>query len=98
MEIVMLSAKSISSDLIDTLTSKTVDGIVHSVFDHACNIQLDKNRLVTLISPKLLNYPSSIKLDITENRMIRSIGFKTGMKAAVNKDARGLYFYQTYWG
>ena len=86
MGIVMLLAKSIASDLIDTLTSKTVDGIVHSVFDHACNIQLDKNRLVTLISPKLLNYPSSIKLDIAENRMIRSIGFKTGMKAAVNKD------------
>ena len=86
MGIVMLLAKSIASDLIDTLTSKTVDGIVHSVFDHACNIQLDKNRLVTLISPKLPNYPSAIKLDIAENRMIRSIGFKTGMKAAVNKD------------
>ena len=86
MEIVMLSAKSIASDLIDTLTSKTVDGIVHSVFDHACNIQLDKNRLVTLISPKLPNYPSTIKLDIAENRMIRSIGFKTGMKSVINKD------------
>nr|MBC8499438.1 hypothetical protein [Candidatus Atribacteria bacterium] len=36
MGIVMLLAKSIASDLIDTLTSKTVDGIVHSVFDHAC--------------------------------------------------------------
>ena len=86
MGIIMLLAKSVASDLIDTLTSKTVDGIVHSVFDHACNIQLAKNRLVALISPKLPNYPSAIKLDIAENRMIRSIGFKTGMKAAVNKD------------
>lgn len=86
MEIVMLSAKSIASDLIDTLTSKTVDGIVHSVFDHACNIQLEENNLVTLISPKLPNYPAAIKLDIAENRMIRSIGFKTGMKSVINKD------------
>ena len=86
MEIVMLSAKSIASDLIDTLTSKTVNGIVHSVFDHACNIQLEENNLVTLISPKLPNYPSAIKLDIAENRMIRSIGFKTGMKSVINKD------------
>jgi len=82
----MLSAKSIASDLIDTLTSKTVDGIVHSVFDHACNIQLEENNLVTLISPKLPNYPAAIKLDIAENRMIRSIGFKTGMKSVINKD------------
>jgi len=82
----MFLAKSIASDLSYILTSRTIDGIVHSVFDHACNIQLDKNRLVTLISPKLPNYPSAIKLDIAENRMIRSIGFKTGMKAAVNKD------------
>ena len=86
MGIVMLLAKSIASDLIDTLTSKTVDGIVHSVFDHACNIQLDKNRLVTLISPKLPNYPSAIKLDIAEDQKLCSIGFKTGMKAVVNKD------------
>ncbi|GAI88812.1 unnamed protein product, partial [marine sediment metagenome] len=48
------------SDLIDTLTSKTVDGTVHSVFDHACNIQLDKNSLITLISPKLPNCPSTL--------------------------------------
>lgn len=82
----MLIAKSIASDLNDTLTSKTVDGIVHSVFDHACNIQLEENNLVTLISPKLPNYPAAIKLDIAENRMIRSIGFKTGMKSVINKD------------
>ncbi len=82
----MLLAKSVASDLIDTLTSKAVEGIVHSVFDHACNIQLDKNRLVTLISSKLPNYPSAIKLDIAEGRKLRSFGFKVGMKAVVNKD------------
>jgi len=83
---VMLLAKSIASDLIDTFTSETVDGIVHSVFDHACNIQLDKNRLVTLISPKLPNYPSAIKLDIAEDQKICSFGFKAGMKSVINKD------------
>ncbi|MGB2782831.1 MAG: DUF2877 domain-containing protein [Atribacterota bacterium] len=82
----MLLTKSIASDLNDILTSKTVDGIVHSVFDHACNIQLEENNLITLISPNLPNYPAAIKLDIAEDRMIRSIGFKTGMRAAVNKD------------
>ncbi|TET10483.1 MAG: DUF2877 domain-containing protein [Candidatus Atribacteria bacterium] len=86
MGIVMLLAKSIASDLIDTLTSKTVDGIVHSVFDHACNIQLDKNSLITLISPMLPNYPSAIKLDIAEDQKLCSIGFKAGMKAVINKD------------
>ena len=86
MGIIMLLAKSVASDLIDTLTSKTVNGIVHSVFDHACNIQLDRNRLVTLISPKLPNYPSAIKLDITEDQKLCSIGFKTGMKSVINKD------------
>jgi len=82
----MLLAKSVASDLIDTLTSKTVDGIVHSVFDNACNIQLDRNRLVTLISPKLPNCPSAIKLDIAEDQKLYSIGFKTGMKSVINKD------------
>ena len=82
----MLLTKSIASDLNDILTSKTVNGIVHSVFDHACNIQLEENNLITLISPKLPNYPASIKLDILEDRSLCSLGFKTGMKAAVNKD------------
>jgi hypothetical protein len=86
MGIVMLLAKSIASDLIDTLTSKTVDGIVHSVFDHACNIQLDKNSLITLISPMLSNYPAAIKLDIAEDQKLCSIGCKAGMKAVINKD------------
>ena len=74
MGIIMLLAKSVASDLIDTLTAKTVDGIVHSVFDHACNIQLDRNRLVTLISPKLPNCPSAIKLDIVEEK--KGFGWK----------------------
>ena len=86
MGIVMLLAKSVASDLIDTLTAKTVDGIVHSVFDHACNIQLDRNRLVTLISPKLPNCPSAIKLDIAEDQKLCFIGFKAGMKSVINKD------------
>jgi hypothetical protein len=84
--IVMLLAKSVASDLIDTLTSKTVDGIVHSVFTKVCNIQLDKNSLITLISPMLPNYPSAIKLDIAEDQKLCSIGFKTGIKAVINKD------------
>ncbi len=82
----MLLAKSIASDLIDTLTAKTVEGIVHSVFDQACNIQLDRNSLVTLISSKLPNYPAAIKLDITEDQKLCSIVFKAGMKAVTNKD------------
>ncbi|GAH72301.1 unnamed protein product, partial [marine sediment metagenome] len=86
MGIVMLLAKSVASDLIDTLTSKTVDGIVHSVFNKACNIQLDKNSLITLISPMLPSYPAAIKLDIAEDQKLCSIGFKTGMKAVINKD------------
>jgi len=84
--IIMLLAKSIASDLNDVLTSETVDGIVHSVFDQACNIQLDRNSLVTLISPKLPNYPAAIKLDIAEDHKLCSIGFKTGMKSVINKD------------
>jgi len=84
--IVMLLAKSVASDLIDTLTSKTVEGIVHSVFSKVCNIQLDKNSLITLISPMLPNYPSAIKLDIAEDQKLCSIGFKTGIKAVINKD------------
>jgi len=84
--IVMLLAKSVASDLNEILAPKTVDGIVHSVFDHACNIQLDRNRLVTLISPKLPNYPAAIKLDIAEDQKLCSIGFKTGMKVVINKD------------
>ncbi len=82
----MLLAKSVASDLNDILTSETVDGIVHSVFDQACNIQLDRNSLVTLISSKLPNYPAAIKLDIAEDRRLCSLGFKVGMKAIVNKD------------
>ncbi len=84
--IIMLLAKSVASDLIDTLTAKTVDGIVHSVFEQACNIQLDRNSLVTLISSKLPNYPSAIKLDIAEDQKLCSIGLKTGIKAVINKD------------
>jgi len=45
-----------------------------------------KNRLITLISPKLPNYPSAIKLDIAGNQKLCSIGFKTGMKSVINKD------------
>ncbi|RXG65667.1 DUF2877 domain-containing protein, partial [Candidatus Atribacteria bacterium 1244-E10-H5-B2] len=86
MGIVMLLAKSIASDLIDTLTAKTVEGIVHSVFDQACNIQLDRNSLVTLISSKLPNYPAAIKLDVAEDQKLCSFGFKVGMKAVINKD------------
>lgn len=82
----MLLAKSVASDLNDTLTSKTVEGIVHSVFDQVCNIQLDRNSLVTLISSKLPNYPAAIKLDIAEDQKLCSFGFKVGMKAIVNKD------------
>lgn len=82
----MLLAKSVASDLNDTITSKTIDGLVHSVFDHACNIQLDKNSLVILISPKLPNYPSAIKLDISEDQKLCSMGFKSGMKVEVNEE------------
>ena len=82
----MLLAKFVASDLHDTITCETVDGLVHSVFDHACNIQLDKNSLVILISPKLPNYPSAIKLDISEDQKLCSMGFKSGMKVKVNKE------------
>jgi len=82
----MLIAKSIASDLNDILTSKTVDGIIHSVFDRACNIQLDRNSLITLISSTLPHYPNSIKIDIPENLKICSVGFKIGMKVEVNND------------
>ncbi|MBA7596951.1 hypothetical protein ES703_03945 [subsurface metagenome] len=82
----MLLAKSVASDLNDILTSKTVDGIVHSVFDQACNIQLDRNNLVTLISSKLPNYPSAIKLDVIEDQKLCSFGFKVGIKAVINKN------------
>ena len=84
--IIMLLAKSVASDLNDILTSKTVDGIIHSVFEQACNIQLDKNSLITLVSPILPNYPAAIKLDIAEDQKLRSIGFKVGMKAVINKN------------
>jgi len=82
----MLLAKSVASDLNDILTSETVEGIVHSVFDQACNIQLDRNSLVTLISSKLPNYPAAIKLDIAEDQKLCSFGLKVGMKAIVKKD------------
>lgn len=82
----MLLAKSVASDLNDTLTPKAVEGIVHSVFDQVCNIQLDRNSLVTLISSKLPNYPATIKLDIAEDQKLCSFGFKVGMKAVINKD------------
>jgi hypothetical protein len=82
----MLLAKSVASDLNDTLTPRTVEGIVHSVFDQVCNIQLDRNSLVTLISSKLPNYPATIKLDIAEDQKLCSFGFKVGMKAVINKD------------
>jgi len=91
MGIVMLLAKSIASDLIDTLTSKTVEGIVHSVFDQACNIQLDRNSLVTLISSKLPNYPAAIKLDITEDQKLCSFKL-TGAKVW---DSSPLFFRST---
>ena len=82
----MLIAKSVASDLNEILAPKEVDGIVHSVFNKACNIQLDKNSLITLISPMLPNYPSAIKLDIAEDQKLCSIGFKTGIKAVISKD------------
>jgi hypothetical protein len=34
----------------------------------------------------LPNYPSAIKLDIAEDQKLCSIGFKTGIKAVINKD------------
>ncbi|MBE3093494.1 MAG: DUF2877 domain-containing protein [Actinobacteria bacterium] len=82
----MVLAKFIASDLNDILASKKVDGIVHSVFNHACNIRLNKNSLIILISPILPNYPSAIKLDIAEDKKLYSFGFKVGMKATVNEN------------
>lgn len=81
----MLLAKSVASDLNDTITFKKLNGTIHSVFDYACNIQVSHDNLVTLISPRLSHYPNTIKLDIEENRKLSSIGFKVGMKATINK-------------
>lgn len=82
----MVLAKSIASDLNDILTPKKVDGIVHSVFNYACNIRLNKYSLITLISSILPNYPAAIKLDIAEDKMLYSFGFKAGMKAIINEN------------
>ena len=82
----MLPVKSIASDLSDILTSKTIDGTIHSVFDQACNIQLDEHNLITFISSELPDYPSAIKLNIAQNQKLSSLGFKKGMKVFLNKD------------
>jgi hypothetical protein len=39
------------------------NGVIHSVFDQACNIRLDDGRLLTLLTPRLGNLPHGVRID-----------------------------------
>ncbi len=39
------------------------NGFIHSVFHHACNISIDNQSLITLLSSSLGNLPQGIRLD-----------------------------------
>ena len=41
----MLNAVSISTKVEDMIQGRDMDGFVHSIFDNACNIQLQDNDL-----------------------------------------------------
>lgn len=59
-----INARLISSDLLPFLNCGSIQGVVHSVFEKACNIKLENNKLITLVTSGLANLPSSIKLDV----------------------------------
>ena len=76
----VLTAKLISSDLVDFINGKAMEGVVHSVFDSACNIKFKNNKVITLVTPKLANFPSTIKLDVEDNCSIKDMGIHAGIE------------------
>jgi hypothetical protein len=39
------------------------NGLIHSVFDQACNIRIDDGRLLALLSPRLGNVPHGVRIE-----------------------------------
>lgn len=82
----VLPAILISSDIISLLTHNSTKGVVHSIFENACNIKVD-GRLITIINFNLANYPSAIKLGAENKYNLKDLGFKIGMKASLNRES-----------
>ncbi len=80
----MLNAVSISTKVEDMIQGRDMDGFVHSIFDNACNIQLQDNDLIGLISSTYGDNPYSISIQLPENQTMRDLPIKQGMKIIIN--------------
>jgi hypothetical protein len=80
----IIPARSISSDLVDLINGEAIKGMVHSLFDHACNIKLENGRIMAVITPRLANYPSAIKLDTEDDYNLRHFGIRVGTGITLN--------------
>ena len=58
------------------------DASVHSVFTHACNLQITGGGLITLLDSKLGKLPQGIMLSLPDAFSFESIGFRRGQYVA----------------
>ena len=68
------------------------NGVVHSVFRHACNVRLDDGRMLALLAPELGNQPHGVRLDVPAGFAFPdhlAIGQRVGCRADVLRVAGG---------
>jgi uncharacterized protein DUF2877 len=82
----MINAISISERVEKMINGNNIEGFIHSVFDHACNIQLSDKNLIGLISSKYGDNPYSISLDLGANQTMDSLSLQQGMKVVINRE------------
>src|SRR5690554_4306852 len=85
-ETMMLNAVSISTKVEDMIQGGSVDGFIHSIFDNACNIQLEDSELIGLISSRYGENPYSISIELPEGQTMRDLPIKQGMKVIISRE------------
>src|SRR5690554_1281413 len=81
----MINAISMSTKVEKLIQDQNIEGVIHSVFDYAFNIQLPDNHLVGVISSRYSDNPYSITIALKDGETIESLSIKQGMRVIINR-------------
>jgi len=80
----LVIAESVGYKALKALSGSRRTAKVHSIFDRAFYIQIDRNTLISVITNKDYISPTSISVKEPKDQSFKSIGIKEGMKIVID--------------
>src|SRR3990170_867657 len=80
----LVIAESVGYKALKALSGSSRTAKVHSIFDRAFYIQIDRNTLISVIKNKDYISPTSISVKESKDESFKSIGIKEGMKIVID--------------